>query len=93
MNIAIVDDEKVDLEAADFFLRCYIKKFWSEHEAEIHIENFHRAEDFLRVFSAQCYHLVILGANMEHVEKFIRAENNFDTKIIFLKLNDAGGKL
>ncbi len=52
MNIAIVDDEKVDLEAAEFFLRCYSKKFWSEHEAEIHIENFHRAEDFLRVFSA-----------------------------------------
>ena len=86
MNIAIVDEEKIELETAEAFLRFYIKKFFPERENGIHIEIFQHAEDFLQVFSAEWYHLIILGACMESVAGFIRARG--DTKIIFLKLND-----
>ena len=86
MNIAIVDEEKIELETAEAFLRFYIRKFFPERENGIHIEIFQRAEDFLQVFSAGWYQLVILGARMENVAGFIRGRG--DTKIIFLKLND-----
>ena len=88
MNIAIIDKEKVNLETAEAFLRYYIKNFYSEHEAEISIEVFHCAKDFLQIFSPGLYHLVILGSDMEEVAEFIRANGDFTTKIIFLKLND-----
>ena len=88
MNIAIVDDEKIELETAEVFLRCYIKNFWAEHESEIHIELFQRTGDFLQFFSAGFYHLIILGAGMENIANFIRSRGDYDVKIIFLKLND-----
>ena len=86
MNIAIVDDEKVELETAEVFLRAYVRKFFHEHESEIHIEVFRSDSEFVQVFSAGWYQLVILGARMENVAGFIRGRG--DTKIIFLKLND-----
>ena len=88
MNIAIVDEEKIELETAEIFLRCYIKKFWSQYESSIHIEIFQSAEDFIQFFCAGLYHLVILGNHMEKTANFIRACGDYDTKIIFLKNND-----
>ena len=88
MNIAIVDDEKVELETAEAFLRFYVKKFYPEHESEISIEVFQRVENFIQVFSPRLYQLVILGGGMQNIANFIRANDNFDTKILFLKLND-----
>ena len=77
MNIAIVDDEKISLETAEIFLRCYIKKF----RAEIHIETFYSARDFLTFFSPKIYRLVILGGHMKNIAELIRA---YDVKILFL---------
>lgn len=88
MNIAIVDDEKIELETAEAFLRFYVKKFWSEHNTKIHIEVFYRAEDFFKIFCAGWFQAVILGAGMKDVANFIRARGDYDAKIIFLKLND-----
>ena len=88
MNIAIVDEEKIELETAETFLRFYIRKFFPEHQSQIHIEIFRRAEDFLQVFSAGWYHVIILGARMESVAQVIRGRGDCDTKIIFLELND-----
>lgn len=91
MNIAIVDDEKIELETAETFLRFYIRKFFPERENGIHIEIFRRAEDFLQVFSAGWYHLVILGACMESVAEVIRARGDEEVQILFLKMNDNFG--
>lgn len=88
MNIAIVDEEKIELETAKTFLRFYIRKFFPERENGIYIEIFRRAGDFLQVFSAGWYHLIILGARMESVAEVIRGRGDCDTEIIFLKLND-----
>ena len=86
MNIAIVDDEKVELETAEVFLRHYIKKFYPEREAEIHIEIFRAADEFLQVFSAELYQLVVLGARMEDVANFVRARGD-NVPILFFELN------
>ena len=86
MNIAIVDDEKVELETAEVFLRHYIKKFYPEREAEIHIEIFRAADEFLQVFSAELYQLVVLGDGMEDVANFIR-ERGDNVPILFFELN------
>ena len=88
MNIAIVDDEKIELETAEVFLRHYIRKFYPERAAEIHIEIFRAADEFLQVFSAELYQLVVLGDGMEDVANFVRARGGLDTKILFLKLKD-----
>ena len=88
MNIAIVENEKVELETAEAFLKFYIRKFYPEYESEIGIEVFQRTEDFFQVFSADLYQLVVLGDGMEDVANFVRTRGGFDTKILFLKLKD-----
>ena len=84
MNIAIVEDEKIKLEALEIFLRVYIKNFWSDCESKIHIETFHCAKEFLTFFSPKIYHIVILGVNMKEIAQIIRANGHSDVKIIFL---------
>lgn len=88
MNIAIVDDEKIELETAETFLRYYVKKFYPGFERDINIEVFQRVEEFLQIFNPGLYNVIILSAHMEGVANFIRAQGDCDTKIIFLKLND-----
>lgn len=88
MNIAIVNDEKVELETAEAFLRFYVRKFYPEREAEIYIEVFQRVEDFFQIFCADLYQLVVLGDGMENVANFVRTRGGLSTKILFLKLND-----
>ncbi len=91
MNIAIVNDEKVELETAETFLRVYIKKFLPERKSEINIEIFQRTEDFFQIFSAGLYNFVIIGAHMEEVANFIRASGDYDAKILLFKFNDNSG--
>ena len=91
MNIAIVDEEKIELETAETFLRFYIRKFFPERQSQIHIEIFRRAEDFLQVFSAGWYHVIILGARMESIAQVIRGRGDGEVKIIFLQMNDNFG--
>lgn len=84
MNIAIVESEKVELETAEAFLRFYVRKFYPEREDEIHIEVFQRTEDFLQIFSAELYQLVVLGDGMDNVANFVRAFGD-NVPILFLK--------
>ena len=48
MNIAIVDDEKIELEAAENYLRNYLTENWSE--LNFVIQTFSSANDFLKIF-------------------------------------------
>ncbi|MBR4153710.1 MAG: hypothetical protein IKT98_12250 [Selenomonadaceae bacterium] len=82
MNIAIVDDRKIELETVETFLRFYIKKFWAQYESLIHIETFYSAQDFLMFFSPKIYHLVILGEHMRDILKFI---GSYDAKVLFIE--------
>lgn len=91
MNIAIVDDEKVELETAEVFLRAYVRKFFHEHESEIHIEVFRSDSEFVQVFCAGWYQLIVLGTRMRDLADFIRARGEYDAGILFLELNDNFG--
>ncbi len=82
MNIAIVDDEKIELETAEAFLRYYIKTFYPNYESNIHIEFFQRQNEFLTYFNPKIYQVVILGGNMRKLANYIA---NYDVKIIFIK--------
>ena len=84
MNIAIVSDGKILSETVEIFLRVYIKKFWSDCESRIHIEIFRSAKEFITFFSPKIYNLVILGVNMQEIARFIRANDDFGVKILFL---------
>ena len=89
MNIAIVDDEKIELETAETFLRLYIKKFWAKYESLINIETFYNADDF---FCPKFYQIVILGGHMKDFADLIASNSNNDTKI-FLISDDCGAEL
>lgn len=82
MNIAIVEDQQVELETAETFLRSYIKKFQAKYESAVHIETFRTAKDFLTFFQPKFYQVVILGEHMKHILKFI---GSYDIKIFFIK--------
>ena len=82
MNIAIVDDEKVELETAEIFLRCYVQKFLKDYEASIHIETFRAPDEF---FCPNFYQVVILGGKMKSFAKSIAARANNDAKIFLLE--------
>lgn len=84
MNIAIVDNEKIELETAETFLRFYIKKFWAKYESLIHIETFCSGNDFLTFFCPKIYHLVILGGHMKYIANFLCARGDNNVKIIYL---------
>ncbi|MBR4904540.1 MAG: hypothetical protein IKZ53_07690 [Selenomonadaceae bacterium] len=82
MTIAIVDDEKIELETVETFLRFYIKKFWAKYESLIHIETFCSPNDFLTFFNPKFYQVIILGEHLKHILKFIGFDN---VKILFIK--------
>ena len=81
MNIAIVDDEKVELETAETFLRCYIKKFLKDYESLIHIETFRAPDEF---FFPNFYQVVILGGHMKAFANSIAARVNRNAKIFLI---------
>ena len=91
MNIAIVDDEKIELEAAENYLRNYLTENWSELNFVIQI--FSSAEDFLNAFKPGLFRLVILDIRMPEIDglqlaQIIRARGDDDANIVFLTGSD-----
>ena len=84
MNIAIIDDETVELEAFETVLRFCIKKFWAEYESLINIETFYSVNLFRNFFHPEFYQIVILGGNMKAFTNFIAFNSNHDVKIFFI---------
>ena len=50
MNIAIVDDEKVELNAAESYIKEYLRENWSDIENDVRIQTFTCAKDFFDAF-------------------------------------------
>lgn len=93
MNIAIVDDDRNELKAAEDYLRQYIRESWSDYERDINIETFSCAKDLLKNFRAGKYQLLILDIRMEEINgmqaaQIIRARGDNDAQIVFLTSDD-----
>lgn len=93
MKIAIVDDERQELEAAKIYLKKYIHKDWADFEADIDIETFSCAKDLLKNFKPGMYQLVILDICMAEINgmqaaQIIRTRGDNEVNIVFLTGND-----
>lgn len=93
MNIALVDDEKVELETAELYIRNFIKKNYPELYPEINILTFSSADEFFKIFTPGFFQLVILDIMMEKIDglqtaQIIRARGDEDVNIVFLTSND-----
>lgn len=93
MKIAIVDDDRYELNAAETYLRQYIHENWAEYEADIKIETFSCAKDLLKIFRPGMYKLVILDICMEDINgmqtaQIIRARGDSECNIVFLTASD-----
>ena len=91
MNIAIVDDEKFELDAAENYLRNYLEENWAG--LEFKIQTFSSGNDFLQIFKPKIFQLVILDIFMPEVNgmqiaQIIRARGDDDANIVFLTGND-----
>lgn len=65
MNIALVDDQAEDLQAAEIFLRKYLAENFSEIVHSVRIDIFESAETFLSKFESGVYDLIILDIFMK----------------------------
>ena len=93
MNIAIVDDEIMELKAAEFYLRNFIQKNYPELESKVNIQTFSSANELFKVFKPGLFQLVILDIMMEEINglqaaQIIRARGDEDVNIVFLTAND-----
>lgn len=93
MKIAIVDDEKIELRAAETYLRRYIHENWLEYESDIQIETFSCAADLLKIFRPGVYQLLILDICMDDIDgiqtaQIVRARGDRDCNIVFLTSSD-----
>lgn len=85
VSIAIIEDEKVQLE----LLNKYVKKWSSSKGIRVSIENFYNAESFYFKWSMDKRHEILLldvqmpGKNGIELAKKVRNENS-DVKIIFI---------
>ena len=91
MNIAVVDDEKIELEAAETYLKNFLQENWAE--LNFAIETFSSAEEFLKIFKPGLFQLVILDICMPEIDglkvaQVIRARGDDDANIVFLTGND-----
>ena len=91
MNIAIVDDEKIELDAAENYLRNYLTENWSE--LNFVIQTFSSANDFLKIFKPKLFQLVVLDIRMPEIDglqvaQIIRARGDDDANIVFLTASD-----
>lgn len=55
MKIAIVDDKRNELIAAETYLRQYLRDNWAEDEPNIKIDTFSCAKDLLKIFKPGMY--------------------------------------
>ena len=93
MNIAIVDDERIELNAAENYIKEYLRENWSTLEAEVSIRTFTSAKEFFDVFKPGFFQLVILDICMDDIDgmqvaQIIRARGDDDANIVFLTGND-----
>ena len=93
MNIAIVDDEIMELQTAELYIRKFIQKNYPELSAEINISLFSSADDFFKAFMPGFFQLVILDIMMEKIDglqtaQIIRARGDEEANIVFLTSND-----
>ena len=93
MNIAIVDDDIHELQAAEYYLREFIKKNYPELFPNIKIQTFSGSNDFLNAFKPGLFQLVILDIMMGEINglqtaQIIRARGDDDVNIVFLTNND-----
>lgn len=93
MKIAIVDDERQELDAAETYLKNYIRQNWADYESDINIETFSCAKDLLKIFKPGIYQLVILDIIMPEINgmqaaQIIRARGDNEVQIVFLTGND-----
>lgn len=93
MNIAIVDDEQIELYAAKTYLKKYIRDNWADFESTINIETFSCAKDLLMTYKPGMYQLVILDICMAEINgmqaaQIIRARGDNEVNIVFLTAND-----
>ena len=93
MNIAIVDDEIIELRAAEYYLNNFIKKNYAELLPDINIQTFSSANEFFAVFKPGMFQLVILDIMMEEINglqtaQIIRARGDDDVNIVFLTSGD-----
>ena len=88
MNIAIVDDQADDLQAAENFFRDQLAENFPEAAAVVQVETFSDAEKFLSEFELGKYDLLILDIFMKplngiQVAQIVRSKKS-DVFIIFL---------
>ena len=93
MNIAIVDDEQIELNAAENYIREYLRENWSTLEAEVKIQTFTSGKEFFDAFKPGFFQLVILDICMDEIDgmqvaQIIRARADDDANIVFLTGND-----
>ena len=88
MNIAIVDDQATDLEAAEAHLRQYIRVNHASFVSETKIETYSCAEDLLNFFLPGKYDLLILDIYMGSMNGMDAAqairERDTEVNIVFL---------
>ncbi|MBR4904541.1 MAG: response regulator [Selenomonadaceae bacterium] len=93
MNIAIVDDDSSELQAADSYLTDFFSKNYPDLLSDIKIFTFSTPNDFLNAFKPQFFQLVILDIIMPEINglqlaQIIRARGDDDVNILFLTNND-----
>lgn len=91
MNIAIVDDDKFELNSAKNYLHDFIKENWSE--MDFNIQTFSCAKEFFEVFKPNLFQLIILDIYMDEIDglqtaQIIRARGDDDANIVFLTSSD-----
>ena len=93
MKIAIVDDQRDELTAAETYLREYLRENFSEDEPDIQIDTFTCARDLLKIFKPGMYRLIILDIVMPEINgmqaaQVIRARGDNEANIVFLTGSD-----
>ena len=93
MNIAIVDDERIELNAAESYIKKYLRENWSTIKDEVSIRTFTSAKEFFDAFKPGLFQLVILDICMNEVNgmqvaQIIRARGDDEANIVFLTGND-----
>jgi len=87
MNIAIVDDQISELNAAKSYLLDFLQHNYKN--LDVNIQTFSSAKDFLDVFKVGVFQLVMLDIIMPDINgmqtaQIIRARGDNDVNIVFL---------
>ena len=88
LQIAIVDDEMIDLVTTEAYLRRHMEEHYPEEASSIRVDTFSRAEDIIAAFEPGMYDLLILDIYMEVISGMQAAqvirERDREVSIVFL---------